>query len=352
MTGRSLDLRRLLGAGLVLAVVLGALIAGRRDGQRIAGTAATAPTVGVPAVGDCVAALVGPVAPGSSAPVSSASGPSASEPSVSGPPAPVSSASGPSASEPSVSGPSAAAGDVGDRSGRAGDGAGAAGGAGVGGAAGQDAVAVVDESAVVFGRCAGTHAGEVAAFRRDAPGTDPAARTGAAAAWCGEVAESYREHLRWQVSAAAGAWAPVQVQRFLAVIGRPGTDGWAVCAVLAPGLEQYRGSYLDSMADRAAPAPFGFCRSAVAAHRRVSCGEPHDEQVFGTARAGSSPTPDSCRALVQRLTAMPDPTGDARLVVGVDGSGSGACRARVVGPQRLTATLLGLGDAPLPLGPG
>lgn len=166
------------------------------------------------------------------------------------------------------------------------------------------------------------------------------------------MAGSYREHLRWQVSAAAGAWAPVEVQRFLAVVGGSEPAGWAVCAVVAPGFEPYRGSYLDSMADRAAPAPFGFCRSTDAPDQRVSCGDPHDEQVFATAPAGSTPTPDSCRDLVERLTAMRDPTGDGRLAVGVDGSGDGACRVRVVGAQRLTATLLGRGDAPLPLAPG
>ncbi len=64
-------------------------------------------------------------------------------------------------------------------------------------------------------------------------------------------------------------------------------------------------------------------------------------------RPARRPTPDSCRDLVERLTAMRDPTGDGRLAVGVDGSGDGACRVRVVGAQRLTATLLGRGDAPL-----
>lgn len=287
MTAPRIDRRRLMGAGLVLAVVLSVPIVARRDGQRIAGTPATVRTVAVPAVGDCVAALTGPAAPDAPA-------------------------------------------AVGD---------------------GGPGVVAIDESAVVFGRCAGTHAGEVAAFRRDPPGLDPGARTAAAVGWCGGVAESYREHLRWQVSAATGAWAPVEVQRFLAVVGGSAPGGWAVCAVVAPAVEPYRGSYLDSMADRPAPAPFGLCRST-GSDQRVSCRDPHDEQVFAVARAGTTPTPDGCRDLVGRLTAMPDPTADGRLAVGVDGAGDGACRVRVVGPQRLTATLLGRGDAPLPLAPG
>lgn len=320
MTAPRVDLRRLVGAGLVLAVVLSVPIIARRDGQRVAGTPVTARTVLVPAVGDCVAALTGPADPASGI-----------DGGIRGP-------------EDGVAGPGlggAASGGFG----AGGSGSGAAGPAGPG-------VIVIDGSAVVFGRCAGTHTGEVAAFRRDPPGLDPGGRAAAALAWCGEVAGSYREHLRWQVSAAAGAWAPVEVQRFLAVVGESEPAGWAVCAVVAPGFEPYRGSYLDSMADRAAPAPFGFCRSTDAPDQRVSCGDPHDEQVFATAPAGSTPTPDSCRDLVERLTAMRDPTGDGRLAVGVDGSGDGACRVRVVGAQRLTATLLGRGDAPLPLAPG
>ena len=308
MTARPLTRSRLLGAGLVLAVALSVPIASRRDGQRVAGSAVAARTVAVPAVGDCVAALTGPIVSGS---------------------------------------PAAPTGEV-DTDVGGGDGTSGADGAVGGTAAGA---AVVDESAVLFGTCAGTHVGEVAAFRRDPSGTHPAVRTAAAVTWCDQVGLSYREHLRWQV-AAAGAWAPVDVQRFLAVVGTSAAGGWAVCAVLAPALEPYRGSYLDSMADRAAPAPFGDCRSAVAPGRRISCQAPHDVQVFGTARAGTAPTPDDCRTLVLRLTAMRDPTGDGRLAVEMVGSVAATCRVRVIGPQLLTATLLGRGDAPLPLRPG
>lgn len=209
--------------------------------------------------------------------------------------------------------------------------------------------AVVDDGSVVFSTCVGTHVGEVVAFRRDGAGAGT--RAGMAGKWCTDVAASYREHLRWQVAAvAAGVWSPVMVQRFVAVIGASGSDRWAVCAVLAPGLERYRGSYLGSMADAAAPPPFGSCRSGEVPDRRVSCETPHGQQVFGTLLPGATPTMDSCRGLVGRLSAMTDPTGGGRLEVGVaDLGGAATCRVRVVGPQRLTGTLLGLGDGPLPL---
>jgi len=210
--------------------------------------------------------------------------------------------------------------------------------------------AVVDEGAVVFSTCVGTHVGEVVAFRREISGP----RSSAAGRWCTDVAASYREHQRWQVSSvAAGVWSPAVVQRFVAVPSAPDPNGWAVCAVLAPGFERYRGSYLRSTAGTAAPTPFGSCRSGEVPDRRVSCDAPHGQQVFGTLLAGATPSMASCRALVGRLTSMTDPTGGGRLEVGLADLGSAAtCRVRVVGPQRLAGTLLGLGDGPLPLGAG
>lgn len=213
--------------------------------------------------------------------------------------------------------------------------------------------AVVDEPAVVFGTCKGTHVGEVVAFRRDTV-VGEAVRAGAAGRWCTDVAAGYREHLRWQVaSAAAKVWSPAVVQRFVTVISAPGPDRWEICAVLAPGLERYRGSYLRSMTGAPAPAPFGSCRTGELPDRRVSCATPHGQQVLGTILPGATPTWDSCRDLIGRLTGMSDPTGGGRLEVGLaDLGGAATCRVRVVGPQRLAATLLGVGDAPLPLAAG
>lgn len=212
--------------------------------------------------------------------------------------------------------------------------------------------AVVDEPAAIFADCAGPHVGEVVAFRRVA--LDGGAGPGPDGRWCTEVAVGYREHLRWQVAAvAAGVWTPVAAHRFVVVVGGEASDDWAACVVLAPGLERYRGSYLRSLADTAAPAPFGSCWTGAGPGRRVSCEKPHDQQVFGVLTPGARPTSTSCRALVQRLTAMSDPTAGGRLEVRVTDPGVVAtCRVRVVGPRWLTATLLGLGDAPLPLRTG
>ncbi len=279
--------RRLLGVVLVLLVVLGTLVVARWDGRRILGTAAIGRPAGPPTVGDCVAALVGPTPP----------------------------------LFPLVFGPRG-------RGGRT-----------VGGV-------------LRLRRRARRRGGGVPPDCASATGIAGATSDGQ---WCTQVAVGYREHLRWQVRAVTGGvWTPVVAHRFVAILGEPvgGTDAgrWAACAVLAPGLEHYRGSYLRSMADTAAPAPFGFCRSGAIPDRRVSCQSPHGEQVFGTAASGAAPALDTCRDLVGRVTGMTDVTGGGRLRVSVAGDGTTVtCRVGVVGPIELTATLTGIGDGPLPL---
>ncbi len=299
--------RRVVGTGLVLAVLLAVLVGARWDGLRVAGSASVAPWTGPPAVGDCVAAFTAPSPP----------------------------------LFPLVFGLSAA---------------------------------TVGADAAIFADCAGSHVGEVAAFRRIDSVGGAAAHDGSDRAsdaqWCTEVAVGYREHLRWQVQAVtAGQWDPVVAHRFVAILGGPGSepDGsrWAVCAVLAPGLERYHGSYLDSMADAAAPAPFGYCRSGGTPDRRLSCQMPHREQVFGTSVGRWSAAGNSCRELVQQATGMADVTAGGRLrvvVIGRDGTagdraagdgaagdGAAACVSAVVGSAALTGTMLGIGDAPLPV---
>lgn len=282
-------LRRLLGVGMVLLVALAVPAVARWGGLWVSGSPTIARTVVVPRPGDCLAALVGPTPP----------------------------------LRPLIFGISAA---------------------------------VVDEPATVFADCAGAHVGEVVALRRtpvDADGFG-AAGAGTAGPWCTQVAVGYRELLRWQVAAVAGeVWTPVVAHRFIAVVDDSGADRWAACVVLAPGLERYRGSYVSSLAGTAAPTPFGSCRSGAAAGLQASCDMPHDQQIFGVLQPGATPTWHSCAALVRRVTGMVDLTGGGRLGVWIDDPGAKAtCRVRVVGPERLTGTLLGLGDAPLPLGTG
>ena len=79
--------------------------------------------------------------------------------------------------------------------------------------------------------------------------------------WCGDIADGYRLRATSLYWAAAGRlWEPATNQRFVAILGAS-PDSWAVCAVLAPGLELYSGSLVQSLAGQPAPAPFGQCRS-------------------------------------------------------------------------------------------
>lgn len=271
---------------MVLAVVVAVLVSARWEGVRVPGSGISIRTIGVPAAGDCIAALTGPTPP----------------------------------LLPLVFGAGAEV--IGDRS-------------------------------VVFSGCAAAHVGEVVAFRRFGPAGDD--DTGSDAQWCTQVAIGYGLRPRWQagVVTAAQPWRPVLAYRFAAILSGADADAqgrrWAACAVLAPGLESYQGSFL-SLADSAAPAPFGFCRTGELSDQRVSCDTPHGEQVFATAVSNVGQRQDGCLALVQQATEMSDVTGGGRLQLSIAGPGPlPSCRIRVVGPAQLTGTLIGIGDAPLPL---
>ena len=80
--------------------------------------------------------------------------------------------------------------------------------------------------------------------------------------WCGDVADGYRLRATSLYWAAAGRlWEPATNQRFVAILGTS-PDSWAVCAVLAPGLELYSGSLVRSLARPTCPcARLVVCRT-------------------------------------------------------------------------------------------
>jgi hypothetical protein len=141
--------------------------------------------------------------------------------------------------------------------------------------------------------------------------------------------------------------------------------------VLAPGLELYPGSFVESMSGQQAPPPFGLCRSGDHADRWVSCSSPHRVQEFGVAvEAGMSSREAvaACGELIKAMSGMPDVNAGGLLKVQVVGGNTeagggdfgdadldpdstfGRCRLIVVGPHQLTGTLLGIGANELPLG--
>jgi len=233
--------RRRAGLILVAVVLLATALSARWAGMRVAGTAVPMPGVGAPAVGDCLAFV--------------------DQRSVEGSPA------------------------IGLT------------------------VDSVGQSAVRFSDCATLHQGGVVAYRAELPATQPTGPDVSDGQWCRQVAAGYRAHANWLVrEVAAGLWAPVTGQRFVTVLSVPSADPyarrWAACAVLSPGLENYGGSYIASLADAPAappPPPFGGCRLSRDIRTWISSTDPHNVQVFGTATVIGAPTArlrQSCGELI------------------------------------------------------
>jgi hypothetical protein len=262
-------------------------------------------------------------------------------------------------------------------------------------------VATIGESAATFAPCSDLHVGEVVAYLSLAstsvttahsaptPGAgapsgggaaDPTASAAASAVsdgqWCQMVAGTYRDQTSARYgNGSDGLWRPSIGQRFVAILSAPTLDPagprWAACALMSPGLELYSGSYVRSLANLPAPAPFGLCRAGEQADQWVSCSAPHRIQDFGTTvKQGVSADKAlaSCRFLIQRMTRMQDITNGGLLRVdmlnfpvgtgnggsfGTDpagGSTVSTCRLSVVGSGQLVGTLIGIGDHPLPMG--
>ncbi|HEY7811788.1 MAG TPA: septum formation family protein [Nakamurella sp.] len=171
------------------------------------------------------------------------------------------------------------------------------------------------------------------------------------------------DYLGW----AAEPWDPV----FTDLVSLVGPDTvqyasgqrWIACALIT-GRDGYPGSVRDGAFGRAADL-YGRCESTRSALRpRVGCDDPHDAEVFGVALVGVdglSDLADSCTRLVVQRTGLADPTAGGLLQVRAvpfdpntvppDVSASKqsmVCEIRVTGDGLLDASLVGVGDRPLP----
>ncbi len=170
-------------------------------------------------------------------------------------------------------------------------------------------------------------------------------------------------------AAAVAAWRPV-ITRSVVLLGPDLSQyltgqRWIACALLpqqAPYWESVRGGTVS----RAAADAFGRCRAhtGTAAERALSCALPHDSQVLGWTPAGASAAAllPSCTTLVRTVTGMSDPTAGGRLQPaveldktigsqsgsGVAGSALARCVVRVEGNLRLGGGLTGIRNDPLP----
>ena len=316
--------RRWAGAALVVVVLLVALVGARLAGIRVAGIPYAPVRSSAPAVGDCIGLITGTAAEGR--PVTSLS------------------------------------------------------------------VSSVGVTEVRFSDCSLPHVGEVVAFRLlTAPGlaapTSAAPSTAASDSssaqpsvpsttptttevtsdgeWCREVASGYRAHVTFKIRDVSGAgfWKPATGQRFLTILSAPSafepSARWAACAIISPGIQEYLGSYVSSLADSPTLAPFGVCRQSDENPLPISCLEPHRVQEFATAMV-SGQVPASlvvaCGELIARMTGLPDATAGGALRVAVVPGGTGtderdasvSCRLEVIGDRTLRATLIGVENGPLP----
>ncbi len=339
---------RLTGMVLLVAVLVGSLLVSRIGGARVAGTAMAQPGSGAPAVGECVADIVGPP----------------TMPMSVGPRSPVSIVT---VGETSVTFADCAGSHVGEVV--------AYQSVATNSGSGTPAPAGVDGSPPT--RTAAAEASTAA--DASAAAAEPTAVAAASAVsdsqWCQLVAGTYQEQNDARYGTGPGGWAPTIGPRFAAILSAPTLDPaggrWAACAMLSPGLEPYSGSYLRSLAGLPAPAPFGLCRTDRPVDQWTSCVAPHRSQTFGTdVQQGVSAAEQlaSCRSLIERTTGMRDVTSDGLLRVdvvggpaansnggnfgtpdGADPSSVTSCRLTVVGAGHLVGTLVGIGNRPLPM---
>lgn len=172
--------------------------------------------------------------------------------------------------------------------------------------------------------------------------------------------------------AEAAGWLPVALQNL--VLFGPGDaqysvgQRWISC-VLLPGLTPYPGSVRGTEPGPAVDA-FGTCRAGAnnTASPHVPCSEPHVSEVVGVGSVESDQVPElvkACRELFSREARLSDPTAGGALSIWVEAGGSfgdppqggnagstpGRCTVSATGGRQLDASLLGVGDGPLPLVP-
>jgi hypothetical protein len=163
-----------------------------------------------------------------------------------------------------------------------------------------------------------------------------------------------------------GPWRPVSTSS-IALYGPnlwqfQAGQHWLAC-VLVPRDVPYAGSVRGGPAGSAASA-FASCwnRGAFVPREPIPCAQPHSGETFGVARLGDidpAVIDRSCVDLVTAATGMSDPVrgGVITIAVQVDASNGGAasdsagqasCTIGVVADRRLTESLTGIGDGPLP----
>jgi hypothetical protein len=232
-------------------------------------------------------------------------------------------------------------------------------------------------TAVLFGSCRGSIAGEVVAFwateqemanaprsRRAGPCYPPLAEftgqypTGAAT----DPATSPLEPVPWRPAVSYQAYliTPSDLEQ------RAGRE-WSACVITPADGRKYLGSLRHSYQDGSLPTVFGSCWAADDTGMLtgpVDCAGPHTAQLLATGGNGPLDVPTanvvaSCTRVAGQLMDADDPARDGQLTVIADRmtqltrSWSGnpssiGCFVSVTGDRRMTGLVNGLGDRPVP----
>ena len=221
-----------------------------------------------------------------------------------------------------------------------------------------------------LGGCSKLHYGEVAAVLGANGPADPA-----------DSCTDQDDFLGWQpldLTASHASWHPVDIPVTALVptaLQRSFGQHWLACVVtpLVSG-SSYAGSVRGVLATGRVPAAFAECTAGLYVPMGpISCLEPHPYELFGRAQLPDTFQDQSgldadCRLIVSAATRMPDVTAggelDVRAVpfhenstgITVPGLPDGpsdvraqtVCLVGVTGDRLLTASLHGLGSAPLP----
>jgi hypothetical protein len=222
---------------------------------------------------------------------------------------------------------------------------------------------------VAFGPCTGPLAGEVASV---APGWPPSddgsigALMGtsggcwsAASLYVGltavggvdDVRADLRDHVDWNPD--------LQVRGQLVgadVLQEAAGRDWSACVVRPENLDVYLGSVREALAGGAAPAEYGDCSPSTdpTVFSAVDCANPHPAERLGwaavpTGSVSNAELAQSCLQFARSLLRTNDPTYSGVLDI-VTGTGDlTTCTAEVHGDVRLTGSLIGIGNRPLPL---
>jgi hypothetical protein len=231
-----------------------------------------------------------------------------------------------------------------------------------------------------FGSCEGSIAGEVVAVWPTADAAEAAA-TSRRAGPCYQAAatfaglESTRRSTDLPDAPADGTirWKPtIGFDAYHVVPGdqeRKAGRSWVACLAVPTGRPTYRGTLTDAFTTGSLPAEFGLCWEGDDIDRLpgpVPCTQPHAAELLATGFIRdrlAAPTEfidAACPAMASRLMRTDDPTRGGQLRIVSDRSTGDVfsrsdapltigCMVVSAGPQRLSGTVIGLGDRPAPL---